>query len=193
VQLIVAALPSHVPAIAAQLAAAGRPARAQVDRVANLMDYAAEPEHWLVATGLEWRDAERFVDGAQRMGLATLMIERAPSRPTHPALARGARAIVGPHTPPTRLRAALDAIGAGLTVVDPSRDARTTAGIRLSDREREVLAHVASGTPTKTIARTLGLAPSTVKYHVDAVFAKLGVTRRAEAVAEAIRRGELSL
>ena len=55
------------------------------------------------------------------------------------------------------------------------------------------LALVASGTSNKGIARALAVSANTVKFHLAAVFDKLNAATRAEAVAEAIRRGELSL
>jgi DNA-binding NarL/FixJ family response regulator len=63
----------------------------------------------------------------------------------------------------------------------------------LTSREREILALVASGTSNKGIARALSVSANTVKFHLAAVFDKLNAATRAEAVAEAIRRGELSL
>lgn len=66
-------------------------------------------------------------------------------------------------------------------------------GRPLTSREREILALVASGTSNKGIARALGVSANTVKFHLAAVFDKLNAATRAEAVAEAIRRGELSL
>jgi DNA-binding NarL/FixJ family response regulator len=66
-------------------------------------------------------------------------------------------------------------------------------GRPLTSREREILALVASGTSNKGIARTLSVSANTVKFHLAAVFDKLNAATRAEAVAEAIRRGELSL
>jgi DNA-binding NarL/FixJ family response regulator len=92
--------------------------------------------------------------------------------------------------------------------VDPSRqsrdrDAATSlqgdglesrrSGRPLTTREREILALVASGTSNKGIARALTVSANTVKFHLAAVFDKLNAGTRAEAVAEAIRRGELSL
>ena len=63
----------------------------------------------------------------------------------------------------------------------------------MTSREREILALVASGTSNKGIARALAVSANTVKFHLAAVFDKLNAATRAEAVAEAIRRGELSL
>lgn len=84
--------------------------------------------------------------------------------------------------------------GARLPWVRPAqRDVRPRAGGQLTAREREVLALVAAGTSNKGIARTLRISPNTVKYHLTALFAKLGVATRAEAIAAAARAGELSL
>jgi DNA-binding NarL/FixJ family response regulator len=66
-------------------------------------------------------------------------------------------------------------------------------GRPLTSREREILGLVASGTSNKGIASSLSVSANTVKFHLAAVFDKLDAATRAEAVAEAIRRGELSL
>jgi DNA-binding NarL/FixJ family response regulator len=66
-------------------------------------------------------------------------------------------------------------------------------GRPLTSREREILGLVASGTSNKGVARALSVSANTVKFHLAAVFDKLNAATRAEAVAEAIRRGELSL
>ena len=80
---------------------------------------------------------------------------------------------------------------ARLRPVDGSEPRRS--GRPLTAREREILALVASGTSNKGIARALSVSANTVKFHLAAVFDKLNAATRAEAVAEAIRRGELSL
>jgi DNA-binding NarL/FixJ family response regulator len=63
----------------------------------------------------------------------------------------------------------------------------------LTSREREVLGLVAAGISNKAIARELRVSPNTVKFHIAAILAKLDAATRAEAVVEALRRGELSL
>jgi len=67
------------------------------------------------------------------------------------------------------------------------------ASVRLTPREREVLALVAVGTSNKGIARQLQVSPNTVKFHIAAILDKLDASTRAEAVAAALRSGELSL
>ncbi|HLW48023.1 MAG TPA: response regulator transcription factor [bacterium] len=64
---------------------------------------------------------------------------------------------------------------------------RTTT---LSER-RMVLREVAAGRSTKQIARGLGITERTVKFHVSSIMNKLGADNRAQAVAEAAKRGLL--
>ena len=56
---------------------------------------------------------------------------------------------------------------------------------QLSQREREVLRFVAEGRANTEIARRLFVSEKTVRNHVTSIFAKLGVTDRASAVARA--------
>jgi DNA-binding CsgD family transcriptional regulator len=67
------------------------------------------------------------------------------------------------------------------------------AGERLTSRELEVLALVAEGLDNRVIGRRLGITRSTVKHHLEAIFAKLGVHGRMEAVREGMRRGMIPL
>ena len=64
---------------------------------------------------------------------------------------------------------------------------------RLTSREREVLALVATGMSNKSVARQLQVSPNTIKFHIAAILDKLDASTRAEAVAAALRNGELSL
>ncbi|WP_371225423.1 response regulator transcription factor [Roseovarius sp. 2305UL8-3] len=52
---------------------------------------------------------------------------------------------------------------------------------RLTQREMEVLQHVAKGRQNKVIAAKLGLSENTVKLHIHHVISKLGVHNRTEA------------
>jgi DNA-binding NarL/FixJ family response regulator len=53
---------------------------------------------------------------------------------------------------------------------------------QLSRREREVLDLIATGAPNSAISHQLALAPKTVGNHISAIFLKLGVSTRAEAI-----------
>ena len=88
------------------------------------------------------------------------------------------------------------ALAAGLSVRVPSlRDSHgfhpreTPSRGALTPREVEVLALVGEGLSNKAIARRLEISAHTVKYHLEAIFAKLGVRSRAEAVTRGLRLG----
>lgn len=59
----------------------------------------------------------------------------------------------------------------------------------LTSREQEVLLLLADGLSNRRIARQLGIAEKTVKNHLAAIFAKLGVHARTEAAVYAIKAG----
>jgi len=59
----------------------------------------------------------------------------------------------------------------------------------LTDRELEVLAHMATGATNGEIARSLIVSEATVKTHVGAIFSKLGVRDRAGAIVFAYQHG----
>jgi DNA-binding NarL/FixJ family response regulator len=103
----------------------------------------------------------------------------------------------------------LDAVRAAAenrTVLPPAVAARLFARVRhpapppaddaaplISAREREVLALVARGTTNREIGRSLFISEATVKTHLTHLYAKLGVTDRAAAVATAYERGILTV
>lgn len=59
----------------------------------------------------------------------------------------------------------------------------------ITPREREILTLITQGNANKEIAATLGISEDTVKQHVSRILVKLKVNDRAQATAEAIRRG----
>lgn len=73
-----------------------------------------------------------------------------------------------------------------LSVASPPTDE-----ITLSPREREIVHLVARGYPNKAIAQTLEISPWTVNTYLRRIFAKLGVTSRAEMVASSMNAGLL--
>ncbi len=62
----------------------------------------------------------------------------------------------------------------------------------LTEREREVLALLCEGLSAPQIAERLFLGTATIKTHLAHLYAKLGVSDRAAAVAVALRRGMLT-
>ena len=69
--------------------------------------------------------------------------------------------------------------------------ARDTEAPVLSPRERQILTLMAEGASAPAIGKQLYLAAATVKSHQARIYGKLGVSDRAAAVAEAMRRGLL--
>jgi DNA-binding NarL/FixJ family response regulator len=63
----------------------------------------------------------------------------------------------------------------------------------LTARERVVLEHLARGLGNKQIAAALGISERTVKFHVSALFTKLGAANRTDAVARAVQTGVIKL
>lgn len=62
-------------------------------------------------------------------------------------------------------------------------------GDGLSPRELEILAEIAQGASNKGIARTLGIAETTVKIHVQRILRKLKLSSRVQAAVYATERG----
>jgi DNA-binding CsgD family transcriptional regulator len=58
----------------------------------------------------------------------------------------------------------------------------------LTPREIEILTAIGEGMSNKSAARALGISAHTVKFHLEAIFTKLGAANRAEAVAKGLRR-----
>jgi two-component system nitrate/nitrite response regulator NarL len=95
---------------------------------------------------------------------------------------------------------AVAAVARGGTVLAPEVQSGLMGQVRsqsqndtpvLSERESEVLRLIADGLSAPEIGTRLYISSSTVKTHVRKVFEKLGVSDRAAAVAEGMRRGLL--
>jgi DNA-binding NarL/FixJ family response regulator len=123
-------------------------------------------------------DVEERVLGALRAGAAGYLLKGAPAD----EIARGVRAVHegGSYLAPRVAARLVSQVGA-------PHGGRPL----LSAREREVLRLVAEGQSNKQIARTLGIAERTAKFHVTSLFQKLGADNRAQVVALAAHRGLL--
>lgn len=64
---------------------------------------------------------------------------------------------------------------------------------QLSDRECQVLQQIALGRSNQEIATSLSIAESTVKFHINNILSKLGVSDRTGAAIVALKRGIASL
>jgi DNA-binding NarL/FixJ family response regulator len=101
--------------------------------------------------------------------------------------AAGAAGFVSKSWRPDDLARAVRMVGLGLNLTPPSEPEPVTA--QLTSREREVLQRIAHGATNAQIAADLALSLHTVKQHASAIFHKLDVHNRAEAVQRGERLG----
>lgn len=112
------------------------------------------------------------------------------------ALAAGARGYILKNMPPRELVGVIRQVYAGkkrIPVEIAAQIAEHLSDEPLTEREREVLQHVAGGNRNRDIADRLFISEETVKVHVKHIMAKLGASDRTEAVAIAVRRGIIQL
>jgi DNA-binding NarL/FixJ family response regulator len=112
------------------------------------------------------------------------------------ALKAGARGYVLKSMPPDELVAVVRQVHAGKKILPPEIVANLAEHLSdepLTDRERDVLRHLAGGNRNRDIARLLFIAEDTVKVHMRHIMEKLGASDRTEAVAIAVRRGIIQL
>jgi DNA-binding NarL/FixJ family response regulator len=117
------------------------------------------------------------------------------------AIEAGAAGFVLKDAPAADLVGAIRVTARGGSWLDPRVARRVMATVRqrvaspvasldvLTDREREVLALVASGATNAEIAGRLFLSERTVKGHISAIFQKLGVRDRPAAIIRAYDAG----
>ncbi len=114
------------------------------------------------------------------------------------ALEEGAAGYLSKEAPRAQIVDAVLAVARGGTVVPPELASGLAGEIRLrassnapvlSERERQVLQAFARGLSIPEVASELFIGTSTVKTHTQRLYEKLGVSDRAAAVAEGMRRG----
>ena len=112
------------------------------------------------------------------------------------ALAAGARGYILKNMPPKELVAAIRRVRAGKKMIPAEVAAQLAEHVSedaLTEREIDVLRHVAGGNRNRDIASLLFIAEDTVKVHMKHIMEKLGATDRTEAVTIAVRRGIIQL
>ena len=106
------------------------------------------------------------------------------------ALDAGALGCLLKNASQTLLAKAIRDVHAGRPFIMPEIEARLRAQEQqpsLTERQLEILRLLARGLTNKDIARQFGITSDGVKAHLTALFAKLGVADRTEAVAVALR------
>jgi DNA-binding NarL/FixJ family response regulator len=116
------------------------------------------------------------------------------------ALVAGASGFLVKNTGRSEIVKAIRAVAMGHSLLDPTVTKRVIERVvasvsdstpaelaELSAREREVLARLAQGDSNRQIANHLVISEATARHHVSSVLAKLGLSRRSEAAALAVR------
>ena len=126
-------------------------------------------------------------------GLRVLVLTSATEPSAAAAAVRaGAAGVVYKDIDPAALVRAIRSVHDGNMLLAPEAVGSLVRGSRadtLTAREREVLAGIADGKSNREIARLLRVSEKTVKAHVSAVLAKLGVQDRTQAAVYAVRHG----
>jgi two-component system, NarL family, nitrate/nitrite response regulator NarL len=148
-------------------------------------------------------DARRLLTVIKRHALAARVIvfgELERSGDAYRALALGAAGCLSKRASKQQLADAIHRVVHGETVIAPELQAGVATDIRireaerrpvLSPRERQVLELTADGLTAPEMGSRLDVSTATVKTHMLHLYEKLGVSERAAAVAQAMRRGIL--
>jgi len=112
------------------------------------------------------------------------------------SLEAGARGYLLKSMPPKDLAEAIRQVLGGKKRIPPELAAQLAEHLgdeALTEREIEVLRHIAGGNRNRDIADRLFISEETVKVHVKHIMEKLGAADRTQAVAIAVRRGIIQL
>jgi two-component system nitrate/nitrite response regulator NarL len=169
--------------------------REALERITALL-----PDVALLDYKLPGLDGLEILHAVTRDGMATrvlLLSAHSDSTIVYQALQTGAAGYMPKESQRQAIVDGVLAVARGESVLPPEiavglvteiRMRSTSDGPVLTPREREILRLVADGNSFPEIAAVLFLGVTTVKTHVQHVYEKLGVSDRAAAVAEAMRR-----
>jgi two-component system nitrate/nitrite response regulator NarL len=159
------------------------------------------PDVALLEVDMPILDGRRVLEAVIRNELPTRVLFLAGDvRPetAFEVVAMGARGYLSRRTTADELRSAVRRAARGDTVLCSEAQSSLADEVRLrhheepgllTARQLEIVRLMADGRTMPDIARELQVELSTVRSHVELLYARLGVSERAQAVAEAMRRG----
>jgi len=163
---------------------------------ALLLDATLQPDVMLMDLSMHPVDgveATRRILAARPEARVLVLAATADTPNVLAAIDAGAMGFLLKDSDPASIVAGIRSAARGESPLDPRlattlvRDRHSRrAGVKLTDREAEVLKLAAQGLLNKQIARALGIGEKTVKAHLGRVYERLGVTNRADAVAWAL-------
>jgi two-component system, NarL family, nitrate/nitrite response regulator NarL len=162
-----------------------------------------EPQVAVLDMRMPKLDGAQILNAIVRDGLSTRVLflsSYTESSMIYDMLANGAAGYLAKSASAEQICAAINAVTRGETVLGGEIRGGVLQQIRLrgdqrgadlTAREREVLRLVAEGLSSTEVGSRLYIEQSTVKSHLKNIYDKLGVSERAAAVAEGMRRGLL--
>ena len=170
--------------------------RAAIEEIQRL-----QPEVALVDMRMPELDGAQVLNAVVRDSIPTRVVflsTHTESSMIFDLLARGASGYLDKASSAEEVCDAIAAAARGETVLSATIEGQVLqqirvraadVGTKLTPREQEVLRLVAEGESAPDIAARLYIETSTVKTHLQNIYEKLGVSERAAAVAEGMRRG----
>jgi two-component system nitrate/nitrite response regulator NarL len=158
--------------------------------------------------GMNGIEATRRIKEASPATKVVIMTAHDDERLLVEAVEAGASGFLGKDEPADEVLRAVKAAAEGEVLIDPATLARLLHQVTkereqtrevqvlfatLTDREWDILRHLAHGRRNDDVAATLFISPQTVHTHVRNLLGKLGVHSKLEAVALAVRHGKIEV
>ena len=180
-----------------ELVAEAADGRAALEKIREL-----QPDVAVIDVRMPQLDGSDVLVALREEGLRTNVVFLSAfldSKTVYDAVAAGANAYLSKEADTDEIVTAILAAARGETILGPEVQTGLAEQIRfreenearprLSDREHEVLRLIAEGLSAPEIGERIHLSTATVKTHLQHLYEKLGVSERAAAVAEGMRRG----
>ena len=180
-----------------ELVAEAADGRAALEKIREL-----QPDVAVIDVRMPQLDGSDVLVALREEGLRTNVVFLSAfldSKTVYDAVAAGANAYLSKEAETDEIVTAILAAARGETILGPEVQTGLAEQIRfreenesrprLSEREHEVLGLIAEGLSAPEIGERIHLSTATVKTHLQHLYEKLGVSERAAAVAEGMRRG----